>query len=218
MAAAPALPPVGGTGDLNLVVSDLPLMPALVGCVLVLLPARDEALPLALVALGAGLLGGAFTVAGSIPLANIAKVLFAGALGLLLARLLAEPAAVVAVPVFVAVVDVLSVAGGPTEWISHDESRTGEFLTFYLPAWGGGRAGVMGIADLVFAGYFAASAWRFGLRRRATAVALMAALPVTLGIKLLLGGTIPALPVLAAALLLVNLDLLPGLLRRRDRG
>lgn len=218
MAAAPALPAVGGTGNVNLVVTDLPLMPLLVGCVLVLLPARDYVVALGMVALGAGLLGGALTVTGPIAAANIFKVLFAGCLGMVLARLLADPVTVVAVPLFVGVIDVLSVAGGPTEYLSRDSSRAGEFLTLYLPAWGGGRAGVVGIADFVFVGFFASSAWRFGLRRRATALALLAALPVTLGFKLVFGGTIPALPVLAAALLGPNLDLLPGLLQRSRRG
>jgi hypothetical protein len=77
---------------------------------------------------------------------------------------------------------------------------------------------VLGLADLVFLAFFAASAWRFGLRRRATGIALMLALPATVVIQLELDVTVPVLPVLAAALLLPNLDLLPGMLARADTG
>ena len=215
---APALPAVGGTGDLNTALSDIPSMVLLAACVLVLLPARDALPGLALLVVGAGLLGGAFTVAGPIALADLAKALFAGSLGLLLARLLAEPVVVVAVPLFVAALDVLSVSGGPTSLLARDSSRAGEFLSFYLPAWGGGRAGVLGVTDLVFVGFFAACAWRFGLRRRPTACALVAALPAALAVELATDRVVPALPLLSAALLVPNLDLLPRLLRSRGAG
>lgn len=211
--AAPLLPAVGGTGDLNTALSDVPTMLALGACALVLLPGRGQVGLLALVALGAGLLGAVFTVAGPIALADLAKALFAGSLGLVLARVLAEPIAVVGVPLFVAAIDVLSVAGGPTSLLSRDSSRAGDFLSLYVPAWGGGRAGVLGVADLVFVGLFAGWAWRFGLRRRATAASLLAALPLALLAELAIDRVIPAIPLLGAALLLPNLDRLPGLVR-----
>lgn len=213
---APALPAVGGTGHLNTVVSCVPAMLLLGGCALALLPARDTPAVLVLLVLGAGLLGAAFTVAGVDPVANLAKALFAGSLGMLLARLLAEPVVVVAVPLFAAALDIFSVSAGPTELLARDSSRAGDFLSLSLPAWGGGQAGALGVVDLVFIAFFASSAWRFGLRRRATAVALLAALPASLAFQLLTGGAFPVLPMLAAALLLPNLDLLPQLLRRTD--
>ena len=214
----PELPPLGGTSDLNTALSDIPAMLLLVGCVLVLLPARDSPVLLALVVLGAGLLAGAFTVAELIAPADLFKALFAGSLGLMLAALLAEPVVVVAVPLFVAGLDVFSVSAGPARLLTREGSPTIDFLTLYLPAIGGERAGVLGVADLVFVGFFAAGAWRFGLRRRATAIALLAALPATVLVQLAVDGTVPALPVLAAALLVPNLDLLPVLLRRQGGG
>ena len=213
-ALAPALPAVGGSRDLNTVVSAVPAMLLLGGCVLALLPARDATAGLILLVVGGGLLGAAFTVAGADPMANVTKALFAGSLGLVLARLLAEPVVVVAVPLFAAALDVFSVTSGPTELLARDSSRAGDFLSLYLPAWGGGRAGALGVADLVFVGFFASSAWRFGLRRRATAAALLAALPASLAVQLVAGGAFPVLPMLAAGLLLPNLDRLPHLLRR----
>lgn len=214
----PALPDVGGTGDVNTLVSDGATLLLLGACGLALLAARDEGLALALLALGAGLLAAGFTEAGSIPAAGVTKALFAAALGMLLARLLAEPAVVIGVPLFVAGIDVASVAGGPSALLARDSSQAGEFLSVYLPAWGGGRAGVLGVADLVFLAFFASCAWRFGLRRRATGAALLLALPAAVALQLAVDETIPALPALAAALLVPNLDRLPGLLARQRNG
>ena len=212
------LPDVGGTGDVNTLVSDGATLLLLGACVLLWLPAHDDPFALALLAFGSGLLAAGGTEAGSVPVADLSKALFGASLGMLLAWALAEPAAVIAVPLFVAGIDIASVAGGPSELLARDDSRTGEFLSLYLPAWGGGRAGVVGLADLIFLGFFAASAWRFGLRRRVTAAALLLSLPATVAIQLALDVTVPALPVLAAALLVPNLDLLPGLLARPNRG
>lgn len=219
---APVLPAVGGTGDLNTALSAMPAMLALGACVLVTLPARDFVPGLVLTVLAAGLLGGALTVAESVALADLAKALFAAALGMMGARLLAEPVVVVAVPLFVAALDVASVAAGPASTILRGSSEVGDFLTVYLPAWGGGRGGVLGVADLVFLAFFASSAWRFGLRRRATAVAMLAAFPLALGIELVTDRVVPVIPLLAAGLLLPNLDRLRPLLtgdgREYDRG
>jgi hypothetical protein len=167
--------------------------------------------------LAAGLLGGALTVAEAVAVADLAKALFAAALGMLGARLLAEPVVVVAVPLFVAALDVVSVAAGPATTVLRGGSQASDFLTVYLPAWGGGRAGLLGVADLVFLAFFASSAWRFGLRRHATAAALLAAFPVALAIELLTDRVVPVLPLLAAGLLLPNLDRLRDLLAGRGR-
>ena len=216
-ALAGSLPDLGDR-DATTIVSGAVGVLALAACTFTLLPARDE-LP-ALVALAAGglLLGGALTAAGADAGANVAKVLFAASAGMLLAAWLSLPQLVVVIPVFVAGIDIASVAGGPSELLARDSSRAGEFLSVYLPAWGGGRAGVLGLADLIFLAFFAASAWRFDLRRRATGIALMLALPATVVIQLELDVTVPVLPVLAAALLLPNLDLLPAMLTRADTG
>jgi hypothetical protein len=213
MLIAPSLPDVGGTGDVNTILSDAPLLVLLAGCALSLIGLRDDLAALCLITFGSGLIAAAMNESGSIPASNISKVLFAAALGMLLARVLAEPAVVIAVPLFVAGIDIASVAGGPTELLSRDSSKTGEFVSIYLPAWGGGRAGVIGVADFVFLAFFASCAWRFGLRRRATTLALVLAPAVALCVQVLAGRTIAVLPFLSGALLLVNIDRLPALMR-----
>ena len=213
----PVLPDVGGSGDVNTLVSNVPTLLLLGACVLVWLPARDEAFALGLLAFGSGLVAAGATEAGSVPVADVTRAMFGATLGMLLAWALAEPMIVVAIPLFVAGIDIASVAGGPSELLARNGSGTGEFLSLYLPAWGGGRAGILGLADLIFLAFFAASAWRFGLRRRVTTTALLLALPATVGIALALDTAVPALPVLAAALLVPNLDLLPRLLARSSK-
>lgn len=212
----PVLPDVGGTGDVNTGVSDVVATLVLGSCVLALVPARDDLFALVLLTLGAGLVVGAATVMQppSVPLANVTRPVFAGALGMALARVLADPAVTVAVPLFAGGIDAASVVGGTSELLSRSGSRADDFLAVYLPAWGGGRAGLLGMADLVFLGFFAASAWRFGFRRRATGAALLAAMPSAVGIQLAVDRAVPVIPLLAAALLVPNLDRLPALARR----
>ena len=73
--------------------------------------------------LGAGLLVAALNGDGADGVgagANVVEALLAGAAGLLFARWLAAPAIAVAVALFVAVVDVLSVACGPTSRLLED--------------------------------------------------------------------------------------------------
>jgi hypothetical protein len=138
---------------------------------------------------------------------------------MLFAWVLAEPAVAIGVPLFVAGIDAASVfSGGPSELLARDTSHLGDFISLYLPAWGGGRSGVLGIADLMFLAFFAAHAWRFGLRRRVTTAALLLALPAAVLLEVEINHPVPGISFLAAALLLPNLDLLPGMLARADKG
>src|SRR5207237_171919 len=107
---APALPDVGGAGDLNTAVSDVPATFLLASCVLVLVPARDDWAALALIVAGAGLLAGGGTVAGSAPLAGVTKATVAGAAGALLAALPATVGIQLAVDTTVPAIPVLAAA------------------------------------------------------------------------------------------------------------
>jgi hypothetical protein len=208
----PALPEIAGT-DAATLAAGIPALTLLAGCALVLLPLRDATAALALLALGAGMIGAALTEIGADAGANVAKALLAASVGFVLVRVLATPAVVIAVPLFVSAVDIASVLSGPSAVLMRGESGVSDFLTFTIPAFGGGRAGALGISDIIFLAFFAGCAWRYGLRRRTTAIALMLALPLALVAAVLAGRGIAALPFLSAALLLPNLDLLPGLLR-----
>jgi hypothetical protein len=204
-AIAPALPDLGD-GDGAVLVADGIGLLAIAATVASALPAW-RARNAQLVALAAAVVVvGVLNLAGVGALANVPEALGAAAAGLLLAAALATPAVAIAVPLFVAAIDIWSVASGPTSRLVESGRDPVDVLSFDLPAWGGGSAGGLGLTDAVFLAMFAGWAWRFGLRRRATlagmAIGLLAALVLSLATR----EAIPALPLIAAGYLLPNVD------------
>jgi hypothetical protein len=184
---------------------------------LALLPGYESLVGPLLIALGAGLLVAALSAAGVGAGANVPEAMLAAAVGLLFARWLATHVIAIAVPIFVAAIDVWSVASGPSARLLSDGTDSSDPLSFDLPAWGHmGSAGHLGLSDALFASMFAAWAWRYGLRRAATLVGLTLGLLGSLSLGLLLDRAFPALPLLAAGYLLPNLDRLPALLSQAD--
>ena len=111
-------------------------------------------------------------------------------------------------PLFVAAIDVLSVASGPTSRLLDEGTARVDALSFDLPAWGdAGSAGHLGFSDAFFLALFAAWAWRFGLRRGGDD-RRPAARPARRRSCSASRSTaaIPALPFVAAGYLLPNLD------------
>jgi hypothetical protein len=214
---AGVLPDAGGKGDVNTILSDVPSVLLLGGLTLAMISAWDDPLALGLMAVGAGMLAGAATVGDWHAGAAIAKALFGGSVGLLLAWWLNEIAFALIIPLFVSGIDAASVAGGPTQLLIERGGRATDFLSVYLPAVGGGRAGLLGVADLVFVAMYAGWAWRFALRRRATMVALLLSLPVALVVQVVFSGSVPVIPLISAAFLLPNLDLIVGVIRGKRR-
>ncbi len=209
---APALPGLPGGATATLIAGGVGLA-VLGACGLVTLQAREHGAGLILLALGAGLLTVALTAGHVGPATDPFRALLAAALGILFARFLDSPVAVALIPPFVAILDALSVAGGPSSQLIRQQPRAVDFLTFDIPAWGGGLTGSqLGLSDVIFLSMFAAWAWRFGLRARVTELALMTALLGALGLSVALDTAVPVLPLLAAALLVPNLDRLAGLL------
>lgn len=208
----PALPP----GATTVLVGGSVGILGVAAATLALLPARGTVAGPLLVALGAGLVVAGLNVAGVEAGANAFEALLAGAAGLLLARVLGAPAVAVAVPVFVAVIDLYSVLTGPARRLLDSGGSAVDALSFALPAWGGGLAGRLGVSDAVFLAMFAAWAWRFGLRRRATIAVMVGGLVAALVLSVALDTAIPALPLLVAGYLLPNGDRLLDLLRGKE--
>jgi hypothetical protein len=211
---APALPALPD-GDTTVIVAGGAGLLMIAACTLALLPAYETLVGPVLIALGAGLLAGALNAADVGAAANVPEAMLAGAIGLLFARWLATPVIALAVPIFVAAIDVWSVATGPTSRMTDTDSA--DTLSFDLPAWGhSGSAAHLGLSDALFLSMFAAWALRYGFRRGATIAGLTVGLVGALALGLLLDRTIPALPLLAAGYLLPNLDRIPALLRYAD--
>jgi hypothetical protein len=186
---------------------------------LALLPARETLVGPLLIILGSGLLVAALNIdaaAGVGAGANVVEALLAGSFGLILARLFATPMSAVAVPLFAAAVDVVSVWNGPTARMLEESAERVDPLSFDLPAWGGdASAGHLGLSDAVFLAMFASWAERYGFRRRLTLLAMVLGLAGTPALSIALDEAIPALPLIAAGYLLPNLDRIWKLLGRQ---
>jgi hypothetical protein len=219
--AAPALPPLapgdetvliaGGTGVLLVAVTTLALLPAyetLIGPLLIIL--------------GAGLLVAVLNSNSSAGVgagANVVEALLASALGLILARLFAVPLSAIAVPLFVAAIDIVSIWNGPSARMLEDGTDRVDPLSFDFPAWGdAGSAGHLGLSDAVFLSMFAAWSERYNLRRRLTLLGMVLGLLAAAALSVALDQAIPALPLIAAGYLLANLDRIGRLLGQRERA
>jgi len=173
----------------------------------------DELLAAILVGLGAGMIAAVLTASGQDVAATVPEAVTCACLGALFARGMELPALVLAVPLVVAVIDAVSVGSGGVPF-SFD-GTSGDVLSLDIPAWGGGTALRVGIADPIFAAVFFTWARRFGLRGRATAAAMLVAVLAAVVLTVSADVTVPALPLLAAAFYLPNLDRLGRLLRDR---
>ncbi len=212
-AVAPALPQLPA-GDTRLLVAGAVGMLMVAVTALSLVPARDTTIGPLLIVLGSGLLVAALNAGGAGATANVVEALLAAALGLLFARLLSTPVIAIAVPLFVAAIDVWSVASGPSSQMLESPGDRVDALSFDLPTWGDeGSVGRLGLSDAVFLAMFATWAWRYGLRRAATIIGLTLGLVASLLLGLAFDRMIPVLPLIAAGYLLPNLDRIGAVLR-----
>jgi len=217
--AAPELPTITPV-DLSIVVACTAGAAAIFICVAAIVPVSDVAPLLWLTTLGAFLLVAALNVADVGAAATPVEAIAYAAFGAIFAAGLLAPSLALALPVFVSVIDLVSTfAGGPSELLANaGQTQPGDPLSLEMPDWGTGLpAGRLGISDAVFAGVFLVYARRFGLRPRATAVALWLATVVAIVLKVWLDQAVPVLPLLTAAYFLVNLDRLPALVRLASR-
>jgi len=213
-AVAPALPELPA-GDARVLVAGGVGMLMIAATALSLVPARDTTIGPLLILLGTGLLVGALNAGGVGSNANVVEAMLAAALGLLFARALSTPLIAIAVPLFVAAIDIWSVASGPSKELFEAPGDRVDALSFDIPSWGDGESiGRLGLSDAVFLAMFAAWAYRYNFRRTATIAGLVLGLIGSLVLGVLLDTTIPALPLIAAGYLLPNLDRIGAVLRQ----
>jgi hypothetical protein len=214
--AAPALPALAPGDETVLVAGGIGVL-FVAATTLSLLPARETLIGPLLIVLGSGLLVAALNIDSDEGVgagANVFEALLASAVGLLLARAFAVPMSAVAVPLFAAAVDVLSVWNGPTARMLEDGTDRVDPLSFDFPAWGGcASAGHLGLSDAVFLSMFAAWSERYGFRRRLTLAGMVLGLLASVLLSVAFDRAIPALPLIAAGYLLPNLDRIGRLLR-----
>jgi hypothetical protein len=207
---APHLPAPGTRLSLVLALAiNLTLFAALVAG---LSPLRSSGMRALLIAALAAGLSVVFTYLGWVPPANVAKTVAAAGVGYWLAGAITSPAVIVLVAGLSAVVDIVSVAMGPTKALLERAPAAVGYLTVVF-AWPGRDIAdgytALGVADLIFFSLYVGAARSLGLRSAATVVgvALGIAVAVVAGMRV---SAMPALPWMAAAFLAVNADLLFG--------
>ncbi|MEI6451135.1 MAG: hypothetical protein WCP98_14500 [Actinomycetes bacterium] len=157
-----------------------------------------------------------FVWLGWVPLANVAKVVAAAALGIWIAEELEKLSWIVVVAVVSAAVDIVSVAVGPTKAILGQGPVVVGYFTIgvtwagytYKEAFTG-----LGISDVIFLALYLGAARRFELRVGWSAVAMVVSFLATVAAAMW-WTALPALPLLSVAFLAVNGDLLWTKLRR----
>ena len=157
-----------------------------------------------------------FVWLGWVPLANVAKVVAAAALGIWIAEELEKLSWIVIVAVVSAAVDIVSVAAGPTKAILEQGPVVVGYFTIAV-TWAGYTYSEaytgLGISDVIFLALYLGAARRFGLRVGWSAVAMVVSFLATVAAAMW-WTALPALPLLSVAFLAVNSDLLWTKLRQ----
>ena len=216
---APFLPEIADE-HLSLFVADS-LGLILIGlCVMVVIPASDKPLTFALVIPGGALIVAGLNAADVGAAATPAEAIIYASIGAVFAVALETPALALALPVFVSVIDAASLYGsGPSSLLARGDTQLGDPLSLQLPDIGNGLSGGrLGIADVVFFAVFAIFARRQGLRTNATCAGMIVALVVAVALNIWSDRAVSAIPLMAAAYFLVNIDRIPALFRRASAG
>ena len=174
------------------------------------LPLHEMGRRLPLVALAALPLAVLFVWLGLVPLANVAKIVFAASLGIWVAEELEQVSWVVLVALISAVVDIASVAAGPTKAILAKGPVVVGYFTVAV-TWLGytyhEAFTALGVSDMIFFALYLGAARRFALRVGWSATAMVASFLLTI-VAAMWWTALPALPLLSVAFLAVNGDLL----------
>jgi hypothetical protein len=217
MLAAPHLPAIADA-EWNAFASGAAGLLLCAYIVIVAIPLRDRVPAVVAGLVLGGSAGVLLSALGALEAAAPFKAVFAAAAGYGMARFLFSPLLVYGLAIGVAIGDAISVSTGPTRYLLDEQPRAVEFVTLYLPEWGGPEGSWLGTSDLVFLALYLYCVWRFGLRRGITTVALCASLVASLAIAVWSDIAVPALPLLSAALLLPNLDRVLAHVRSASRG
>jgi hypothetical protein len=205
---APALP-VLHPQDLGTLVASAIGIAAVVAVVAGLVATADVRLAAGLALLGAGLIAAALDVAGVASAATPFEAVAYGCAGVAFALIFDVPLLALALPLFVAGVDVITSSGGAHgATFGLTLSRGGDALGLELPAWGlkGLAVGRIGIAEVVFIAAYATYARQTVLRERAGEIGMGIALLGAAAVEVLADTRLPTLALIGAGFLLPNLD------------
>lgn len=180
----------------------------------------DSPLALAPAVLGSGLLVAALDANDVGAAATPFEVVLFCCLGIAFAVVFDAPALGVALPLFLAAIDIAQArGGGPAGLFTLSTSKPGDALTLELPDWGTGLAAArLSAPDVVFLGAFAAYARRLGLRERAAEAGMFLGLLAAVASEVLLDSELPTIALMAVGYLAPNVDRIGALFARPADG
>jgi hypothetical protein len=194
----------------DIMLSALVVLAAVAALVWGMLPLAALGRRLPLVALAALPCAVFFVWLGWVPVANVFKVVFAAALGIWIAGELERVSWIVIVAAVSAVVDIVSVAAGPTKAILDKGPVVVGWFTLAVTWMGYSYAEAftgLGVSDVLFFALYLAAARRFRLRVAWSAVAMVGSFLGTIALAMW-WTALPALPLLSVAFVAVNADLI----------
>jgi hypothetical protein len=144
----------------------------------------------------------------ALSLANVFRVLAAGALGVSLARYVNSVGVVVLIAAVAIASDLFSVFAGPTKMLVEEDSPALDVLLLVFPTFGATLGFGLGMSDFIFLALFAAASHFLNLRYFATLLCVCSGAFLALSAGLLLERPLPALPFIAIAFVLANADLI----------
>jgi hypothetical protein len=180
----------------------------------------DTPVALAPALIGAGLLVAVLDVNEVAAAATPFEAILFACAGIAFAVVLDTPGLAIALPLFVAVIDIVQArSGGAAGLFTLSTPRPGDALTLELPDWGTGLAAArLSVPDVVFLAAFAAYARRLGLRERAAEVGMLLALLVAVASEVLLDSELPTVALIAVGYLIPNVDRVGSLFARAPEG
>jgi hypothetical protein len=174
----------------------------------------DHPLIVPIVLLGAGLIAGVMNAAGAGAVATLPEAIAYACIGILAGLWLSTPALVLAIPVFVAGIEIIGTLSGTSHGVAGGALRGGDIFTLDLPDWNNGlSAARLGLADMVFVGLYATYARRFGLRFWASAIGMAVSLAIGVWLSIDSNTALPELGFIGAGFLVPNADRVVALFR-----
>ena len=202
------LPELSQWGDVAFL--GLALMPMTFLLVWLALPLRETgSRELAVAAVSLVVLAVILEFAGLDIAANFVKIAAVAAVGWWFLGLFEALSWVLLVALLIVPVDAFSVARGPTKEIVENQPQVFNALSISFPLPGQHSSAQLGLPDILFFSLFLGAAARFGLRVGWTWLAMALSFGTTLALAVGFDvAGLPALPLLSAAFVLVNADLI----------
>jgi hypothetical protein len=191
-----------------------------VGIIACVVPLADAPLTLVPAIAGVGLIVAATDANGVAAGATPLEVVLFACVGIGFAVLLDTPLLALALPLFVAAIDIgQAYTGGSAGLFALSPTKPGDLLTVDLPDWGNGLAAArLSVAHILFVAAFATYARRLKMREHAAELGMFLGLVAAAACDILLDVDVPALALVSAGYLIPNLDRFKPLLTRAPGG